>query len=679
MCLGALACLALAACADSPPPGLEGAYGFSAVVFVQRPHLDNAGSLVAPDRAHPLSRAVLLRPAAPSGKIRPITDFDDGEVVGLDAAPDGERIVIALRDGPGAPAQLIQVDLARIDRGEACVEADGDLGPACDRLTFGPADDTRPVVLPDGRIAFTRADPDGPVDFQGRGPARTLMATEPDGTAVARLDYGPGHALGTRQYTDGWLRSLRWTQVEDGAGFLMTLIDPTGSRGMRRDGPATGATGLPMWVAPDEVDRVFAACLPPVGTYAAGSLCQQRPSTGDFQGVLSGIPTGAGCSPEGRLRDPTPLEDGNFLISYAKVTNGCVSIADDDLGLVPDFGVAVIDARTGERRPVFNDPDFDEVWVRPVWRRALLDPEVALPARPELGCETQAVRFEGVLDDEALAAGAVRVRALQGLTAAEARFAMSLGGDRVGAICRAAGGLSAEAPVHADGSWSLDAPAGQPIRLLALDRYGAAVDDDPRWRGGPACAVRRCAACHENDGQPADFAASLAAGLPAADLSAGPGDQQEFDFRRDIQPVLTRACATAGCHDETASGSYVTLDGALVGLDLRGEPSGRTTVAYQNLMLVDRRRANDGRILEERRPYVVPGQARESRLVQKLGAPCRFDCAGAPAWAPWGLGADDHHPEDQPGFAGTLSDADRWLLVDWIDAGAPFHGRGATP
>jgi len=66
-------------------------------------------------------------------------------------------------------------------------------------------------------------------------------------------------------------------------------------------------------------------------------------------------------------------------------------------------------------------------------------------------------------------------------------------------------------------------------------------------------------------------------------------------------------------------------------------------------------------------------------LIERLGVPCRFDCTGEPGWAPWALGQGKTHPEDQPGFSGGVSDDERWLIVEWIDAGAAFLGRGATP
>jgi mono/diheme cytochrome c family protein len=436
-----------------------------------------------------------------------------------------------------------------------------------------------------------------------------------------------------------------------------------------------------MQVVRDPQDRQFAVCVPSLGTWGAGTICQQSTDVGDYQGILTTIPAGPGCSPDGRLRDAVALGDWHFLVSYAKVANGCMNIADDDQGRAPDFGIALVDVPNSQMLPVYNDPQFDEVQVQPVRPRALLGPGVLLPARPDLGCDRRSVRFEGFVDQQQLADGAVGIRLLQARSGGEVPWAVELGGVSPGAICTSAHGQVVSAPVQADGSFSADAPTDVALRLQVVDRYGAALASDPFWHGGPACAQRRCAACHSNQGQAPDFEGSLASLAGPADLAGGANVQLDYDFDRDIQPILTRSCAVSGCHDATSvAGNYVDLTGSLRGLDLHAEPAGRTSVAYRNLLFVDQLRAsNTGQIIDQLRPWVVPGQARASRLIQKLGVPCRTDCAAAPAWAPWGMPAGTRHPEDQAAFAGELTDADRWRLVEWIDAGAVFHGRGATP
>ena len=373
------------------------------------------------------------------------------------------------------------------------------------------------------------------------------------------------------------------------------------------------------------------------------------------------------------------MKDGRFIASYANVPQGCLNASDGDRGLVPDFSIVIVDPATGNRMPIYNRGTDADIYPRPVVERTLLDDDVNLGVLSS-SCEPGGVVIEGYMQDAngQLLTSVARLRVLEGLSGAIAPWVMEIGGRDVGAVCGSADNYVAA--VQADGSFRVRVPAAVPLRIQALDHYGAAVKTDPLWRGGPKCSVRACSGCHAGAEKADDFGESLAAGLEPADLSDRSA-QRSIDFARDIQPILDRSCATSGCHDaQTAAGNYVDLSGSLRGLDLSDGPGGRTSNAYQSLMLVDRlRNTQTGRVIEQRRPYVIPGSARESRLVERLGVPCRFDCTGQPDWAPWALGAAETHPEDQPDWSGTLTDEERWMIVEWIDAGAPFFGRGATP
>ncbi|MBN2497389.1 MAG: PD40 domain-containing protein [Deltaproteobacteria bacterium] len=658
----------MAGCSDEPMPGIQGA--FEALAFVQRAHASHARSLLAPDDFRPGGRALLLEPVAPDGVLTVIAEPPGGDVRGLAISPDGERAIVAVRTGEADRFHLIEVDLEAARGGQPCFAESSDVGPACRQLTFGPFDDTRPFYLPDGRIAFSRADPRGQIEWQGRGRARVLMAVEPDGSRTSRIDFSPGHALGARLLPDGFVQLVRSTQRDGHAAFVPLRIDPSGARALEQDGPELDGGSLPLDPLRDEQDRLVAGCVPTAGTWLSGTICQ-RGTDGSWRTVLPGVPTGTGCSPEGRIRHPLPLGEERFLVAYAKTPNGCVTGADEMRGLVPDFALAVVEAGSGARYPLHNDSDRDDILPVPVRVRGLVDPGVTYPARPDAVCAQAGLIAEG----QASPVQVVAVRALQGLSGAEAPWAVELGGQEPGAICAGEDGRTAalvQAAGDAPRAFRVRLPSGVPLKLQYLDRYGAAVESDPLWWGGPDCARR----------------GELNAEMAVADLAAGAARQRDFDFRRDIQPVLNRSCVAAGCHDAgTSAGVYVGLDGRLRGLDLHEAASGRTSVAYHNLTLRDTLRDGAGRVLAEFRPWVVPGRARESRLVQRLGVPCRFgDCSSA-SWASWGMDFDDRHPEDQPSFtelvgAGELSapsDEDRWTLVEWIDAGAPFHGRGAVP
>ena len=177
-------------CADLLPEGINEQFGFSALIFVSRAPPPNAGSLAAPDAYRPGGNLFMLKPAAPGGRVIRLTDLSEGDVLGIDVAPDGNSLLAAIRHSPGDRFHLYRLDLEEAERGGDCFTEAGDLGPACTRLTCGPADDTRPLYLPDGRYAFGRSDPDGPVDMSGRGRARVLVAV-----ALVK-DLGDGVAVG---------------------------------------------------------------------------------------------------------------------------------------------------------------------------------------------------------------------------------------------------------------------------------------------------------------------------------------------------------------------------------------------------------------------------------------------------------------------------------------------------
>lgn len=135
------------------------------------------------------------------------------------------------------------------------------------------------------------------------------------------------------------------------------------------------------------------------------------------------------------------------------------------------------------------------------------------------------------------------------------------------------------------------------------------------------------------------------------------------DFRRDVQPLLDRHCVA--CH----SGPE-----AAAGLSLTGEETAYYSNSYESLMhLEDPESGWYGR-----KKYVSErdGLAVESYLIEKV--------YGRELEAPRPLSGDAPHPS--PGLlaargieAAPLDDADRLLLVRWIDLGASFLGAPGAP
>jgi hypothetical protein len=666
--------LMLTGCRENLTPGLGTQTGFTAVVFFTRAAPNKSGSLVVADEFRPGGNVWLLSPASPGGDLTNLTKMSAGDVQGIDLSPDAKRLVAALRTDRADSFHLVIIDLEKV-AAESCFTSSGDLGPACQQLTFGPANDTKPFYMQDGRIAFLRADPDGPVDPLGRDRAQILMAVDADASTLERIDYGTGHALGASALRTGLVHVVRWTLRQGQPVFMPMLVDPTGARGESVDGPPADTGGVPLMVNEDQQGRQVAVCVPKNGTWDAGALCQSQ-GYGQWQSMVVDIPLSQGCSPAGRLHDALPLSDGRYLVSYAQTPGGCLDASDELPGLVPDFGLAILDPDSAERTLLHNFRGLSDISPRPVMARSLLNSNVELPTRPDIGCQEDTVVFEGIIEQQKLVDGAVRLRVLEGISGAFAPWAMDLFGSDAGAICGGYNDLGAgpvagfEAPVYSDGSFRFSAPASVPMRIQLLDVYGAAMATDPVWRGGPPCARRRCDGCHKNEGDPVGFDTSQATTRPLFSLGGPATMRTSFDFRRDIQEkILEVSCV--GCHGSSnPAGSYVDLNLGLHGVRLSNQPLGQTSMAYQDLLFYDVRRDSSGAVLESRWAFVKPGNARESDLVKRLGAPRQFDDLFPPvtSWAP----GDDQHRN-------MLSKEDMYSIIQWIDAGAPFYGRGSTP
>lgn len=222
--------------------------------------------------------------------------------------------------------------------------------------------------------------------------------------------------------------------------------------------------------------------------------------------------------------------------------------------------------------------------------------------------------------------------------------------------------IVAEVPLEADGSFYAEVPPNTPLIVQGLDAQRRAVHAMNRWfylQPGERLtfSIPRglfphvCAGCHGSlTGDPAEAlgppdlvtASSrvMANWDPLARARRKPhgagktfADYRDIDFRRDVQPILDRACVS--CH---------AGDKAAAGLDLAATPTRHYSVAYESLhRLRDPRSADFAgkRHLDERAAL-----SSRSALIDKLA---------------------DGHPAPLP-------QDDLLTLIRWIDLGATFIG-----
>lgn len=238
--------------------------------------------------------------------------------------------------------------------------------------------------------------------------------------------------------------------------------------------------------------------------------------------------------------------------------------------------------------------------------------------------------------------------------------------------------LLAEVPIEADGSVSVHLPARQAIKLSTIDAAGMAIGaSHHHWSAplageqvpagiSPLAYATRCGGCHGAvDGRPGSVLQPPVDALTQASVTAARFEGRDrrrpipprgvdrsravyVDFRRDVQPILDRRCANAGCHSGGAPAA---------GLSLTRAPTRSYNDAYESLLVQG---AGSG---DNTFAYVdAEGQrARASFLIElllgrELEAP-RAICASCP-------------PHGSP----PLTPEEALTIARWIELGAAYRG-----
>lgn len=102
-------------------------------------------------------------------------------------------------------------------------------------------------------------------------------------------------------------------------------------------------------------------------------------------------------------------------------------------------------------------------------------------------------------------------------------------------------------PVEEDGSVIFKAPANTPISIQPLDKDGVAIQWMRSWVTGQPGEVVSCIGCHEDQNQIAIPKRVIASQKEPSRLTPPEGGVRSFTFDLEIQPILDRACIA--CHN----------------------------------------------------------------------------------------------------------------------------------
>ncbi len=468
-----------------------------------------------------------LTPPRPDGKLVNLTNFDQHRVQGLEVSYDGRKLAFAACDDEK-------------DSGFHICEINVD-GTGFRQLTDGNCNDVDPCYLPDGRIAFV-SDRSGHQEYYHQERSRSVYVMEPDGSNIQRVTYNPNQDYDPLVLSDGRIAYTSYRFYgQDGSGDIyhrgsdlnrietqLRAINPDGTGDALVYGAMRGDFYVPLRPMPDGLQdsgssfrrggsyhigvsvswvREFPdgrlVCVTPAGLSivepAADPLACEVPFFPELVNIAGGeevyIHSHDELNPIGRYTSPYPADNGRVFVSYAPWW---------DTGF-DAYGIYLFDMETRERTLIYDDPrlsDVDPVALvpRPVPRR--LEPDIADRGDKPTGTILCLSVFNSDLEWNRAAVRYVRV------------LGATLTGHATNANAAFESHVLGTLPLQSDGSFNVEVPADRPVRFQLLDGDGNVVLHETAFnyvRGGETLS---CLGCHEAKGTTPGQSQPLAASLP---------------------------------------------------------------------------------------------------------------------------------------------------------------------
>jgi hypothetical protein len=489
------------------------------------------------------------------------------------------------------------------------------------------------------QLTFVRLDHATLNEFSG-GPSTHLYSCKLDGTAVRRLTYNLSCDVDPFLKSDGRMVYAAWqrSQLNHGPAGRVSLFDVNTdgadaaalctNQGKRiKHMPCATADSLLIFVESDGPTED--------GSGSLGSVQLRRPLH-SYRAVTGPV--------QGRFHSPSPLPDGRILVSHRT------------LGKAVSHGVCTLDPATGQTQRIFDDPAYHDIQARAVYARAEPDGRSSVVTEEDPFAKLYCLNV--YLNDwqagEGLPPGSVkRLRVLEGIPIpCRTAHTNSMNPLPTGPLAQRR--ILGEVDVATDGSFQVEIPASIPIELQILDEDGLALNTCS-WIWAKNHEPRGCIGCHE-DGEltPENLLVEAVAQTPKK-LTLAPEQRRTVDFCRDVAPILRDRCSK--CHQ--ARQPHMAIGSGAI---QRGRGAAYDT--YLSLLARD----DTGQY-----KYVQPGRARTSLMIWRV--------MGRVTSRPWDQVDTAENPDlgrMPPQEAEALTQAQKQILIEWIDLGAAWDGIPAV-
>lgn len=697
--------------------------GVQALLFVKRAYVEADGShnvsggnrqTIDYLRYTPGGGLFVLSPPTPSGHLRELTaGFEEVDVNGIDLSFDAKKVAFSMRRKGDDHYHLYVAN----------VDGSGDV----QQLTFGDHDDVSPIFTPGQRVAFLTNEPYTAMGTRAdeyehsREVVQLATVSLAGGDSDRRVcSQNLSHSAAPFLLADGRVAFSRWEHLGPVNDVKLFAMNVDCSQMVAIAGQHGKPGNSLVQVAEVDEGRYVGVVTSRSRTIQSGALylVDARNRSGSpqikideqnarFTALTPNVPVDqeSPASGVGRYREPAVIPGrGELVVSWS---DGDVNDRNELANVAPDFGIYLYDPATQRRTLVYNDPNTWDLYATPVVVRETppVDPGVIGATPPDsytpavLGSVdvtqtslTDKVRG-GTLDGLALGDAlqhARRVRIVEG-------FSSEIGPIReFGLTMHEGAAILGEVPVQADGSWEAKVPPYLPYHLQPLDEFGMSIRNQLLWIQAMPGESRRCGGCHEARNTtvlPRSGSVTLAQQMGPVDLVQPIPARTEIPWAgatstQNVQDLLNARCVSChsgGSGDPFAGQTYTvnitTAEGQMLTyqipvLDLSDRPvmvyyerrvhtypASYVSLMYASVMMSDSTISGGTQPIE----WVVPGAARESRLIQAININSESD---PNVWA-W-TGADAHHTTGQ---LASMTRDERMMLIRMADLGGQFWTR----
>jgi hypothetical protein len=684
-----------------------------------------AGQVIDYLRYNPGGGVFVLSPPAPDGELRSLTEGYEGvDIGGLDLSFDGKEVVFAMQHGDSGGNYHIYK--AAIDGRSRVKQLT--FGPHDDvRPIFLPGKRIAFVTNQDYTDMGRRADEYN----HGRQVTQMATISSESGDADRKLcSQNLSHSADPFLMSDGSVGFSRWEHlgpVNDVKLFRMnpdcsSMLAVAGQHGKQFNSIVQVReveAGILVGIATSREGTIQAGAVMRIDARARSGSAPLDEQAARFRSLTPDVPLDRRDpvpSGVGRYRSPFVLEDGRLLVSWA---NGDVSERNELAQTAPKFGLYLYDPESEERVRVYDDPDFWDLYALPVQARE--EPPLRMsrldvpgdPARTGLGAQAAVLGSIDIAQtslDEVVQGGQFQEPTALGEALAQTEkvriiegFSSEIGAVReFGLTMHEGAAILGEPDVQPDGSWEAHVVPYLPYHLQPIDRFGLAIRSEQLWIQAMPGENRTCGGCHESRAHAASATqgATLAQLLPVErkDFSrVAIADRIELPWHgaaegsSTLQQLFDAKCVS--CHDGGGSDPfagrsytvvvpaeedsqeeplvyevpYLLLTSETLATYYENEPvsypASYLSLLYPSAMMGESQ--IEGDVPDP--PWVIPGSARESRLIQKINATPEDERAGS-EWA-WPSAA---HPED---VGVELTPEERLMLIRMADLGGQYYSR----